>query len=60
MSYARARGHARARPTGLRTDCTVKRGDNSRGEVGQCPLGAVTLATVEIVGALVGPHAAVD
>jgi hypothetical protein len=30
MSYARAREHARGRSTSLWTDCTVKRGGDSR------------------------------
>lgn len=60
MSYARACEHTRGRSTGLWTDCTVKRGGNGGSSIVRSTLGTVTLATVEVVSALVGPHATVD
>ena len=61
VSYARAwDDHARARSSDLWTDCTVERdGDSCSGFV-RSALSAITLATVEIVGALVRPDTAVD
>jgi hypothetical protein len=41
----------------LWTDCTVERDCSN---VGQSTSSAVALATVEVVGALVGPHTTVD
>ena len=60
VSCARACEHARGRSTGLWADCTVKRGGDGGSNVVRSTLGAVTLATVEVVSALVGPHTTVD
>ena len=60
MSYARACEHTRGRSTGLWTDCTVKRGGDGGSSIVRSTLGTVTLATVEVVSALVGPHTTVD
>ena len=60
VSYARTCEHARGRSTSLWTDCTVKRGGDGGNKVVRFALGAVALATVKVVSALVGPHTTVD